>query len=560
MKIRTILLSMALFMAFFSCTSTSISKTDYSPAIQTCRESILKIMEEQRIPGLSVAVASSSGVLWAEGFGYTDTDNKIPVNPDTLFSIQSMSKNFTAAAVLKAVDEGLLDLDVPITTYLPDFTVNSRFEKNPQKKMTLRILLSHKAGFTHEAPVGNNFVPGKFDEHIESISRTWLRFPVGQRFSYSNLGVDLAGWILQIRTKMPFHQYVEQKLLDPLKMKMSFFDMEKIKADLNKAIGHDGSGMKLPVDIPMVPSGGFYSSASELARWVQWHLNEGKVDGKALIPADLFKQMTAIPNQLPGQNSGYGLGTGIRMNHGSLRFGHGGGGFGFISAMNWYPEWNLGAVLLTNSSSHNAQSSLINELLDRFIEVKLGRMPADQVAKVDPSLETAAFSPEQLQPLAGKYLYNRGGYMIIQFKDNRLGAGEVNAPTPFTFFTQEGDAYIDYGGMNFYYKFVRNQDGRPDYLIRMYDGEYLDWNDGPYEAAGPDKAEWNQYLGEYRCISYGRPAGKFTIQKKNGHLWIDYMKLEEYREGLFFTSHGECLDFRGPEPTWRNIKLEKRTE
>lgn len=105
--------------------------------------------------------------------------------------------------------------------------------------------------------------------------------------------------------------------------------------------------MKLPVDIPMVPSGGFYSSASELARWVQWYLNEGKIKGKALISAELFKQMTAIPNQLPGQNNGYGLGTGIRMNHGSLRFGHGGGGFGFISAMNWYPEWNLGALLLT---------------------------------------------------------------------------------------------------------------------------------------------------------------------------------------------------------------------
>ena len=163
--------------------------------------------------------------------------------------------------------------------------------------------------------------------------------------------------------------------------------------------------------------------------------------------------------------------------------------------MNWYPEWDLGAVLLTNSSAHNAQSPLVNELLDRFIEVKLGKLPADPVPKVDPSLETVDFSPEQLQPLAGKYLYNRGGYMIIQYKDNRLGAGKVNAPTPFTFFTQAGDAYIDHGGMNFYYRFVRNPDEGPDYLIRMYDGEYLDWNDGPYEAACQDKSECDSYIG-----------------------------------------------------------------
>jgi CubicO group peptidase (beta-lactamase class C family) len=74
-----------------------------------------------------------------------------------LFSVQSVSKNFTAAAVLLAVLEGLLDLDRPISEYLPSFTVNSRFEEHPEKKMTLRLLLSHRAGFTHEAPVGNNY-------------------------------------------------------------------------------------------------------------------------------------------------------------------------------------------------------------------------------------------------------------------------------------------------------------------------------------------------------------------------------------------------------------------
>ncbi len=107
-----------------------------------------------------------------------------PARVGTVFSVQSISKNFTAAAVLLAVQEGLLDLDTPITTYLPDFTVHGIFEDHPERKITLRMLLSHTAGFTHETPIGNNFDLGSvsFEDHIKSISDTWLRFPVGTGF------------------------------------------------------------------------------------------------------------------------------------------------------------------------------------------------------------------------------------------------------------------------------------------------------------------------------------------------------------------------------------------
>lgn len=138
-------------------------------------------------------------VLWTEGFGCTDRTCLTQVTQDTPFSIQSMSKSFTATAVLLAVQDGLLDLDAPISTYLPNFSINSIFDERPQDIITLRMLLSHTAGFTHEAPVGNNFdlEPGTWETHIASISDTWLKFPVGQGWSYANLGIDLAGYILE---------------------------------------------------------------------------------------------------------------------------------------------------------------------------------------------------------------------------------------------------------------------------------------------------------------------------------------------------------------------------
>ena len=166
--------------------------------IATYRARIPELMAEQDIPGLAVALVDGDRVLWAEGFGHTDRDGSSPVTADTIFSVQSMSKLFTATAVMQAVGAGRLRLDEPITSYLPDFTVHSAFEDHPERKITLRMLLSHTAGFTHEAPVGNNFEldPGDFDDHVRSISDTWLRFPIGTGYAYSNLGIDLAGYIV----------------------------------------------------------------------------------------------------------------------------------------------------------------------------------------------------------------------------------------------------------------------------------------------------------------------------------------------------------------------------
>jgi CubicO group peptidase (beta-lactamase class C family) len=160
------------------------------------RAQIPALMAQESIPGLAVALVDGDRVVWQEGFGSTDDHGGSSVTVDALFSAQSMSKVFTATAVMQAVQYGRLDLDEPITTYLPGFTVNSAFETHPERRITLRMLLSHTAGFTHEAPLGNSYAPepGDFDAHVRSISDTWLRFPVGTGYAYSNLGIDLVDW------------------------------------------------------------------------------------------------------------------------------------------------------------------------------------------------------------------------------------------------------------------------------------------------------------------------------------------------------------------------------
>jgi len=123
------------------------------------RETLLAIMAANGIPGAAVTLVYGDEPLWTEGFGLANPATGLRADPHTIFSLQSISKNFAATAILIAVQEGLLDLDKSIAAYVPGFTVNSRHEQTPEKKMTLRLLLSHRAGFTHEAPIGNNFDP-----------------------------------------------------------------------------------------------------------------------------------------------------------------------------------------------------------------------------------------------------------------------------------------------------------------------------------------------------------------------------------------------------------------
>ena len=284
------------------------------------------------------------------------------MSADSIFSVQSMSKLFTATAVMQAVAAGRLDLDTPITTYLPEFTVHSAFEKHPERKITLRMLLSHTAGFTQEAPVGNNYdlAAGTFDAHVRSISDTWLRFPVGTGYAYSNLGIDLAGYILQRVEGKPFAAVMRDSLLEPLGMGHSTFDRAVIRATADRAVGHAHPYRQPPLDVPMTAAGGLYTSAADLARFLRFELNGGSIDGRVVLAPKWLHEMQTVPPPRAGAPAGYALGiVRHRWNQWAQApdlFEHGGGGFGFLSDLWWAPQLGVGVAVLTNSEDHQLQN------------------------------------------------------------------------------------------------------------------------------------------------------------------------------------------------------------
>jgi CubicO group peptidase (beta-lactamase class C family) len=312
------------------------------------RRRIPALLDEHRLPGMAIGICDPTSMLWSASFGTTRAGGQEPITADTMFSVQSCSKMYAATAVLLAVQQGLVELDVPITRYLPEFRVHSSFEDHPERRITLRHLLSHTAGFTHEAPVGSNYVVGResFQAHCDSISETWLRFAVGERFEYSNLGVDLAGYILQRCSGQPFHEFVRRALLAPLGLEQTTFDSQAIMRDPGRAIGHTAGMKRLPVRVPMVAAGGLYTSVNDACRYLQMQLTKSLVDP------------TLLAEMAPDRDQGYGLGVAqARAGHVPVQ-GHGGGGFGFLADMYWAPQAELGVVVLTNSTNHPLQWQL----------------------------------------------------------------------------------------------------------------------------------------------------------------------------------------------------------
>jgi CubicO group peptidase (beta-lactamase class C family) len=230
---------------------------DYSRFIVKLKEQLPEYMAQYNVPGLAIALVDGDKLVWAEGFGYTDRTNQTKVTADTLFSLQSISKTYTATGFLIAVEKGLMKIDDPLKKYYPQFTVNSRFGADEADRITFRHLLSHRSGLTHEGPCDR---PCPFADHIRSISETWLRFPVGERFSYSNLGIDLAGYALGLRSGKPFDEFMSEELFRPLGMTSSTFNYKVVANHPSVAKGHIRDRI-LPAPTPtlMIPDRGGYT-------------------------------------------------------------------------------------------------------------------------------------------------------------------------------------------------------------------------------------------------------------------------------------------------------------
>jgi len=520
-------------------------------AIHYLSEHIPKLLAAKHIPGAAVVVVNKTQVLWQQGFGYTSLARKTKVTPQTLFSAQSDSKMFTALAILLAAQQKKLNLDESIQHYLPNFTVKSRFSPEPLAEMTLNHLLSHTAGFPHEAPIGNNFNPESpsFAAHINSIQDVWLRYPVGQRFAYSNLGYDLAGYILEQQTKMSFAKYLRQMIFEPLGMYSSTFDFREIQQSSNIAIGNI-PGLKSPKEIPMVPAGGLYTNANDLGKFLQFQLNEGKVGDTQLLAKSYLDLMKTLPFPWRDQQVGYGLGV-VSIKFGDVVvYNHNGGGFGFNSTVIWVPKYNFGMAILLNGYDNPGLNDLVHEVMRILTNKK--NLPINTLV---PGKMTAAVSNKKFNPgWLGSYITDNEEGLKLLFVDDKLGIKQADRFNRLQV-VNENEFYTEDHKL---YRYIPASSQQPAYIQGVIDGESWDLNEAIDEPPGPNKPSWKNYLGEYQIQTYKRDLARAKISVKNGYLYFNSYKLTEFKPGLYYAPNGFVLDLQGSTPIWNNAAVLKK--
>jgi CubicO group peptidase (beta-lactamase class C family)/D-alanyl-D-alanine dipeptidase len=384
----------------------------YREAAAALERWIAHEVEAQRLPGLSLALVDDQEVVWARGFGYADPKSKTPATADTVYRVGSVSKPFTALLIMILVQMGLIDLDAPVSRYLPDFR-----PKNPSgKAITLRQILCHRSGLVRESPVGNYFDdsgPG-LAKTVESLNRTKLLHAPGTKTSYSNAAVSVAGLVAERVAKEPFARLMQEKVLGPLGMKHSSFDPPPgLRKELASAVMWTWHGREFPAptfDLGTAPAGNLYSTANDMARFLRFLFNPGPGGrGQVLTRAQL--ETMWVPQLVKAETkAGFGIGFLVSRFEGRRRVGHGGAVYGFATELAALPDDKLGVIVLASRDVVNAQTR-------RIADVALRHMLAVRAGKPLPAIkETTPVGQEAARKLAGRY---QAGDKVVELSESQ---------------------------------------------------------------------------------------------------------------------------------------------
>src|ERR1700722_16723922 len=198
------------------------TRKDYAGVADALRPFIQREMVEKQLPGLSIAIVDDQQIVWSEGFGMADPKAKKPATPETEYRIGSVSKLFTDIGIMQLVERGKLNLDAPITTYLPDF-----HPKNPfGTPITLRQMMSHRSGLLREPPYGNYFEPDEtsLTKTVARLNDTELVYAPNTHTKNSNAPIRTVGYLLEKHSGESFAKYLKKSVLDPIGMDHSSFE------------------------------------------------------------------------------------------------------------------------------------------------------------------------------------------------------------------------------------------------------------------------------------------------------------------------------------------------
>jgi CubicO group peptidase (beta-lactamase class C family) len=328
--------------------------------------------KEFDIPGLAVGVLADGREIHA-CHGVTSVDNPVPVDDRTLFHVASVTKTFTATALMRLAAEGRVDLTAPVRRYVPELRLA---DEEAAARITVENLLNHTAGLEWNV-IDTDEQDGSLAAFVAKMAGLAMIAPPGTRASYSQAGYNLAGRVVEAVTGLGFEKAVASLVLEPLGLSNTFFDLDEVM--IRKfAVGHSrhDDGTLRPARpwraFPAGargnnPGGGIVSSVSDLLRWARFHLGTGQ----GVLPAAALDRMKRQTVALRGSTLGdaFGICWFLREVDGVRTIGHGGSGNGQFAELLIVPDRNFAVVCLANAGpeGYPANQAVVRWTLEHYL-------------------------------------------------------------------------------------------------------------------------------------------------------------------------------------------------
>ncbi len=395
----------------------------------------------EQIPGMSVAVVHDQEIIFKDAFGYAHPKSKTPATPKTMYSICSISKLFTAIAVMQLRDRGLLRLDDPVQKHLPWFSIQQSHPKSPP--ITIEGLITHSSGLPREAAFPYWSAPGfifpTHEQLVQRLSSQKTLYPACKTFQYSNLGMAIAGSVIAQAAGMPYERYVQENIFTPLNLHDTSTDLPEKEINKRLASGHSalsrkGIRHKTPFfqTKAIAPAAGFASTVEDLARFAAWQfrlLHGGKPE---VLETNTLAKMHRVHWTDPDWEVKWGLGFSVQSHNQKIFVGHQGVCPGYRSALMLQTEEKIGIIVLANA-----------------LGVDTGRYAQNIYAIVAPAILEKVNRPEtapRIDPIIRRYtgIFDDqpwGGEQAFFIWNNKLGA--LSFPTDHPLDEIETFEYIE---------------------------------------------------------------------------------------------------------------------
>jgi CubicO group peptidase (beta-lactamase class C family) len=441
------------------------SHVNQDPHFSAIGRHIVKEMKRLQVPGVAIGI-HHQGQEFSEGFGVTSVEHPLPVTADTLFQTGSISKTFTGTLIMMLVERGKIDLDAPVKKYIRDFKVKDRDVTN---KVTVRQLLTHMGGWVGD--YFNDFGNGDdaLDKMVRDIARLPQVQPLGTIWSYNNTGFNVASRIIEVVTKKPYEQAMQEMLLDPLGLDMTFFYPSDLLFTHRFVVGHQKIEDKVIVARPWAIGragngvGGVISTVRDLLRYARFHMGNGK---KNVITAKSLKAMR-VPQVDAGARGMMGITWFIRKVGGIAAYAHGGATNGQQAYFFFIPDREFACAILTNSDDGGIiTAGVFSKALELYFNAKS-------------TLPTPVEIPSRdLQTFTGRYqigtecfdLKVKGPHLIYHhiplggFPRPDTPPGPAMPPMRFSFYEEDKVIGLDEPYKDALGEFFRDEKGRVQFF------------------------------------------------------------------------------------------------